>query len=1201
MPKIRELINFERVKDVIDIDAISDSRSMVEKYVITPSLEDHLVSIFNDLKKSTHKAPQIIGGYGSGKSHLLAFIITVLKQPEMTQYIKNDNVREIAGNLGRNFAVIHWELQPNDVELSAYFYDRLELQLFEKYGIEYSVPDTNVIDHKKEILKVLDMVKQEDPSRGLAVVVDEISDFLKQKRTKGEITRDVQFLRVLGQVSQESDFVFIGAMQEHVFTNPKYIDEAESFGRVAERFHIVTIKREDIKRVIAERVLAKTKEQRLQLEDLFKEYTEHFPVLRAKLEEYIDLFPLHPYVIQVFSELPYFEKRGVIQFTIQEVEKILDEEFPSLITYDLIFNEITERHTIKNLESVSPVVEAVQTLDSKIDLLEKQRQETGKRIVNALGVLKLYGRSTNNGATIEELSNTLLILPANQVIAARDELELVLNNLRKVTDGQFINKTNDGYYYLDLSLDIDYDQVIQRRADNLPGGALDEEILAILKEQLMLEQSSENGVFLDSCRWPSRRSFREGSFVFVRNGDVKKEVDGDYTIVFLSPFSNTNPYKILPSTIVLSAKMDQSAVDLLKQVIAAKLLTGENFHRSIMQGKYINLKKDFTERFIKTYLEEGQVETDSGTKSVKSLISREFNNFDELFSEIKPVLLEDYFANKYPKHPRFSQTITRDNIQGEFSNALKDLLNKGSQQSLFSSAKSILKAFELIDNQGNISTAESEAAKLIRQLAKENQGKNVDVKQIQDEFSDSPYGYDPIMTALVIIVLTYNGEIALKAAGGKTITSSEVADVFMTGIEAFTNIKYLTLESDFDIQPVIDLFIALELPQDKLRKSSKRSEAVQEFRSRYLEIKEQIEEVKNKLSKLSIHESDILDIEGLKKYHSELEVMPMEDFEKVKTPNDFKKITYTKDAITRIGEAYQLLKRLSHFYEFYFANLSKEIEYAREMDKILKNYPNLFDANGIQDHIKGAFNILNDADKLLHYEELNPLLGKLQQAHNKYTSAYYHAHERYVGGKVDWKGLDEISRSIEFKSLKALKNISALNTQAFLKIEDEILKLKNLQCIEFKVDLLQEKVICPFCEFPKDFPMVDIGHKTKEIEDSISDILNDWEANLLHEVHNYRDNITYLTAEEQAIIQEVLNNSALPKDVTDDLIKALNNLFKELKIVEATPQQLLDELFSDARVLDYATFTERLDSFKQSLFAGHDLDKVRIKLIKGDQ
>jgi hypothetical protein len=43
----------------------------------------------------------------------------------------------------------------------------------------------------------------------------------------------------------------------------------------------------------------------------------------------LSLFPLHPYVIQIFSELPYFEKRGIIQFTVEEVGKILDREFPS--------------------------------------------------------------------------------------------------------------------------------------------------------------------------------------------------------------------------------------------------------------------------------------------------------------------------------------------------------------------------------------------------------------------------------------------------------------------------------------------------------------------------------------------------------------------------------------------------------------------------------------------------------------------------------------------------------------------------------------------------------------------------------------------------------------------------------------------------------------------------------------------------------
>lgn len=710
MPKIRELINFEPIKEVIDIDAISSSKEMVESYVISPSLEEHLVHVFHDLQKSTHKAPQIVGGYGSGKSHMLAFIISILKQPELIPHIQNEKVREAAAGIKRDFVVVHWELQPNDVEFSAYFYDRLELQLKEIYGIDYQAPSTSgVVDHKREIMKVLELIKRDDPSRGLAVIVDEISDFLKQK-TREKINRDVQFLRVLGQASQESDFVFLGAMQEFVFTNPKYVDEAESFGRVAERFNIITIKKEDIKEVIARRVLAKTPEQYLELEELFQEYTKYFPLLQANLEDYLKLFPLHPYVIQVFSELPYFEKRGIIQFTVQEVRKILDEDFPCLITYDRIFNEIISRHTVKNLEEVSPVVEAVQTLDSKIDLLEKRHQETAKRIVNALGVLKLYGKSTNNGATLEELANTLLILPANRLMEARDELALVLKNLRRVTDGQFINKTENGYFFLDLSLDIDYDQVIERRAENLPEGALDEEILSILKEQLMLEQSRGNGIFDDTCRWPSRRSFREGVFIYERGGDYIKEAAGEYLIVFLSPFASKNPYKAGPGTIIISGRLEPEEIRELKKAAAARALMNENFHRSVMQKKYHTLRRNFIEIMVKAYLERGLVETGTETKSIKSLISREFANFDELFSEIKPALLDEYFTSRYPQHPRFVQAISRDNIKGELSSALKDLISKEGHLELFSSTKSVLNALDLLDEDGNISTTKSKAA-----------------------------------------------------------------------------------------------------------------------------------------------------------------------------------------------------------------------------------------------------------------------------------------------------------------------------------------------------------------------------------------------------------------------------------------------------------------------------------------------------------
>jgi hypothetical protein len=223
MSKIKDLINFEKIKEVIDIDALHDKQKMVENYVISESMQDYLLHLIEDLQNDTHKAAQIIGGYGSGKSHLLAFIISILTEKEL--------------KFDREFLVVHWELQPNDVSLAEYFYDSIEQQLEEKYGIKYEFPTpSGVIDHKKNIMDVIQTIKEENSSRELVVVVDEISDFLKTKN-KEKITRDVQFLRIIGQTAQENDFMFIGAMQEHIFTNPKYVDEADSFGRVSERHH----------------------------------------------------------------------------------------------------------------------------------------------------------------------------------------------------------------------------------------------------------------------------------------------------------------------------------------------------------------------------------------------------------------------------------------------------------------------------------------------------------------------------------------------------------------------------------------------------------------------------------------------------------------------------------------------------------------------------------------------------------------------------------------------------------------------------------------------------------------------------------------------------------------------------------------------------------------------------------------------------
>lgn len=1200
MPKISQLINFQRIREVIDIDSDFDKDALVKNFVISPALQDHLVTLLKNINDSSHKAAQIIGGYGSGKSHLLAVLISLLTDRAVRNTVSNADVKAAANAMERDFVVVHWELQPNDVSLSEYFYDRVETQLAEKYGIEMDLVSHRSLDHKETVQRIIDRVKEGHPTRGFVVIVDEISDFLKQK-TKEKIAQDVQFLRVLGQKAQASDFMFIGAMQEHIFSNPRYVDEAESFGRVSERFQIITITREDIKRVVAQRVLNKTPEQKIQLQELFNDYLKYFPALRAKLDEYVDLFPLHPYVIEVFSELPYFEKRGVIQFTMQEVEKILDCEFPSLVTYDRIYDEMSSKHTVKHLETVAPVVQAIATLDSKVDLMDSRRQELARKIIKALAVLKLLGKSNANGATVAELANTLLQLPGNKLLEAKDEIELTLKEFRKVTDGQFINVTTDGFYYLDLALSVDYDQVISRRAENLPENALDEELLRVLTEQLSLTPQALPYSFRDACRWSHHHSFREGLFIYETGKGDRVEAEGDYRVIFLSPFCKAGRYKASENCIVIKASLPMETTDALKKLTAARLLLEENYQRSIMEKRYQTMKKPVIEKLVAAWLASGSVDVGKGPKTIKSIISREFQNFAELLSEIKPLLLEDFFDGRFPKHPKFAQFISRDNIAGEFSAAVKELIVRGGAQTLFAGSKTILKAMDLLDDDGGLTTTRSETALEIVALAKEQAGNMVEVSTVVNRFSLPPYGYDRWMTALLLIVLTYNGEITLRAAGGKQITSSEVPDVFSSGLSAFENIKYFALESDFNPQPIIDLMQALGIDAGtaaKMRVTNRRCEALQALRTRYLELAEQKLQVEKQAEKLAMQRVGVLDLDGLRQRQDELKVLPFAELEKVKTPNDLKKIVYSESVIKEIRQAHQTLLAMQAFYAQYQEQLDAALDYALEVQTVLEKHPYLFPAEVVET-IRAfwleAQAVLASADRLLVTAERQPLLGKMQHIKQKYVAAYYGAHEKFVGGKVDWAQLSDCVQSLRYQNLQMLKNLSILAKHSFYKLELEASAIANLHCADFRVERIEKKAYCPQCGFPQDFSGTSPAKRIEAFADGVEQLYHEWERTILSELSHYKDNLDLLTDEDKKLVCLVLKAGKLPEAVDENLIVALNNLFKELVPVDINPQDILQTLFAEASVLDYYTFEKRLNEWKHNLTKGQDLDKIRFK------
>ncbi|GAB6274942.1 MAG: hypothetical protein STSR0004_18070 [Peptococcaceae bacterium] len=93
---------------------------------------------------------------------------------------------------------------------------------------------------------------------------------------------------------------------------------------------------------------------------------------------------------------------------------------------------------------------------------------------------------------------------------------------------------------------------------------------------------------------------------------------------------------------------------------------------------------------------------------------------------------------------------------------------------------------------------------------------------------------------------------------------------------------------------------------------------------------------------------DIIDIDGLKERQLSLVDIPLDTFDQVKTPGEFKKIVYDEAIIKKIGDACKTLQDLHHFHDMYAAQLEKEVEYAREVRRVLEEYPGLFQVEDLK-------------------------------------------------------------------------------------------------------------------------------------------------------------------------------------------------------------------------------------------------------------
>ena len=113
---------------------------------------------------------------------------------------------------------------------------------------------------------------------------------------------DIQVYRQLGECSNSLDFMFMVSMQQNIFQDPKYVDQSSEIGRAQQRYLPIYITNESVEEMISKRIVSKNANQKMELSKEFSKIAHYFSNLAVEETKYVNIYPIHPYVIEVFSK-----------------------------------------------------------------------------------------------------------------------------------------------------------------------------------------------------------------------------------------------------------------------------------------------------------------------------------------------------------------------------------------------------------------------------------------------------------------------------------------------------------------------------------------------------------------------------------------------------------------------------------------------------------------------------------------------------------------------------------------------------------------------------------------------------------------------------------------------------------------------------------------------------------------------------------
>jgi len=1229
-----DLIQFEPIETVVQLkhaDALDAARALVKSYVISDEMAERVERVvipqLQFEQPADNKGLLVVGNYGTGKSHLMSVISAVAEHAELAPLVQSATVAAAAVAIAGKFKVVRTELGATEMGFRDFVTSQLEMALA-RWGVDYTFPAMDRIpNHKGAFEQMMATFAERYPDQGILFVVDEFLDYLRARKDQ-PLIQDLGFLRELGEICKDSRFRFMAGVQEAIFDSSRFSFVSSELNRVKARFEQVFIARRDVKYVVAQRLLRKNAAQLSRIREHLTPFAAYYGSMNERMDEFVQLFPIHPEYIDTFEQITLAEKREVLKTLSRTMQAYLQREVPEdqpgLIAYDSYWEVLRQDAGFRAIPAIREVIDVSQVLENRVQQnANRHYKAMAMRIVHGLSVDRLTTGDIAKpiGVTPEELRDGLCLY--DPLIAGMGgepeadllgQVETVLREILKTVNGQYITYNRDNrQYYLDLAKTVDYDQLVEQRAATLDETALDRYYFNALAQVLeRTDQTYRTGyqIWQYELDWRDRKTTRLGYLFFgAPNERSTAQPPRDFYLYFLQPFQppSFQDGKHADEVFFRLKRPDEVFSDALRRYAAAlDLAATSSGEAKATYGSKASQALKALVNWLQEHMTHAFDVTHQGTTRPLAQWAKGVAggnaNVRDLVNSIGAGCLAAHFQEQAPEYPRFTVQITATNRAQAAGDALRWI--RGALKPQLGAA--VLDALGLLDGSALRPERESSryAGYILQLLAGKPQGHVLNrgdilerVGQDVEFMAPKLYRLEPELVVVLLAALVANGNLVLAIAGQR-FDAGNLDVLTSTPLAQLLEFKHVERPREWNLPALKALFELLGLPAGQAQQITQGDGSpVQALQAAATQNTAGVVMAQQHLQAgFALWGRALLDEAELTTLRTRLEGAKgfLEGLQPYSTPAKLKNLKYDVPEIQAQGLNLGALQQLKDI-QALLNDVQPGAGYLMQAETAMPEQD-----PWVNEQLKKTRQVVlaGAANPALRTTPAfrQGATGELQALRRSYVLAYMNLHTKARLDANDDKRKVKLLQDPRLKTLQALRGIELMPGGELEGVQNALAGLRS--CWMLTEQDLQTAAICPHCSFkPAAEPVaVPARSRLQQLDNSLDAMLATWTETLRTNLDDpiTRASMDLLSAEQRTTVAVFIAGGPLPQPVGTELVQTFQQVLRGLSRVELTRDGLAAALLEGGMPATSKVLEARFTGYLNKAMGGKDPNSVRI-------